>query len=256
MKKKKSLIINDDGILAPGLEALVDEFREHELTIVAPETETSGVSQALTLDRALYKKDVMVSGLPAISLRGTPVDCVKFALSVVLDEKPELLLSGINRGSNSGLTLLYSGTVGGALEGATHNIPSIAASLCMVRGKKGISEEGYRNAARYVREVVEDYRDETPQNIVLNVNIPDLDVDEIKGIRITRQASASFNEFHIPAKDPWNRDFYWVDGNLRIPKEEHSDTQAHEDGYISLTPLKFNLTDDEIFHKLRQKNSR
>lgn len=241
-EKMKFLLVNDDGIQAPGMAALVGSVREQgKVTVIAPHQERSGMSQAITVHQPLRLTKVEQGYM----LDGTPADCVKMGLQG-LKLRPDLVLSGINSGANLGTDVLYSGTVAAALEAVMLGVPAVAFSLCG-------SDEFMPTAAHFVQRILfEDpglmHRlDLLPQGGVLNINIPALPVDQIKGVRITRQGVRHYEGVFERREDPRGGVYYWMGGRptTLTLQELEIDLVAVEQGYVSITPLQFDLT----FHK-------
>ena len=234
------LLTNDDGIYAPGLRALRRELLEiGQVELIAPLVEHSGTGHAVSVDRPLrlrlaYLADEMIG----YSVDGTPADCVKVGLSEHLDRLPDLVVSGINLGQNAGVNVLYSGTVAAALEGAMLNIPSFAVSL------NTRVDADFDAAARIARRLIERLRDRPhPERTMWNINIPALPEAQIKGVRITRQSLQNYSETYAKRVDPRGDTYYWIDGKLDLSAEDaDTDLVALRDGYISVTPISFDLT--------------
>ena len=246
------LLTNDDGIHAPGLAALREAAAGlGEATVVAPDTERSGVAHSITLAHPLRIRKVYRGGeLFGYGVNGAPADCVKLGCDQVLGTRPDLLLSGINLGLNAAINILYSGTVAGAIEGAVLGIPSVAVSIAEVE------EPDFAEAAAIVRELVERFcADGLDPRTVLNVNIPALPRDQIKGIRVTHQSRTGYDDYYEKRVDPWGREYYWITGELQrdFDQEPHSDLRALHDGYVSITPLHFDLTQYDAIPRLRQR---
>lgn len=232
------LIANDDGYLAPGLAALVDACRGlGEIDVVAPEQNSSGTSNALTLQRPL---SVWTAANGYRYLNGTPSDCVHVALTGLLGHRPDLVVSGINNGANMGDDTLYSGTVAAAMEGYLFGIPSIAFSL---------AEKGWQHldsAARVARTLIEQLiaRPPVAGAWLLNVNIPDLPQAELRGLRTTRLGRRHASEPVIRASNPRGEPIYWI-GAAGDAREAGAGTDFHAvaQGFVSVTPLQIDLTD-------------
>lgn len=231
----KILVSNDDGYLAPGLIALADALRPiAEIIVVAPDSNRSGSSNSLTLDRPL---SVFRGGEGVYFVNGTPSDCVHVALTGGLSFKPDLIVSGINQGQNMGDDTLYSGTVAAATEGFLFGIPAIAFSQV---------EKGWAHidtAARVAREFVERDFDMLQKPYLLNVNIPNVPYDQIKGIRATRLGKRHESEAVIKTHDPHGREIFWI-GPAGKAKDAGDGTDFHAtaNGYVSVTPLQIDLT--------------
>jgi 5'-nucleotidase len=230
------LLSNDDGYFAPGLAALAEGLAGlGEITVVAPERDRSGASNSLTLDRPLSLRTAS-NGFRYVN--GTPTDCVHMAVTGILDFEPDIVVSGINTGSNMGDDTLYSGTVAAATEGYLLGIPSIAVSLV------GTVYEHYRTAAQVARELVERIqRAEFGAPVLLNVNVPDVPYDAITGIEVTRLGRRHKAQPVIKGKNPRGDTIYWV-GPAGAAREAGPGTDFHalERGAVSITPLQVDLT--------------
>jgi 5'-nucleotidase len=238
MVRMRILIANDDGYLAPGLSALVEACRGlGDIDVIAPEQNSSGTSNALTLQRPL---SVWTAANGYRFLNGTPSDCVHVALTGLLGHKPDLVLAGINNGANMGDDTIYSGTVAAAMEGYLFGIPSIAFSL---------AEKGWRqidSAARVARDLVERVIAQPPARgaWLLNVNVPDLPHAELRGLRVTRLGRRHASEPVIRAENPRGEPIYWI-GAAGDAREAGDGTDFHAvaQGQVSVTPLQVDLTD-------------
>jgi 5'-nucleotidase len=231
------LVSNDDGYLSPGLQALVDAVRPFgEVFVIAPEQNHSGASNSLTLHRPL---SVQRGSNGFLFVNGTPTDCVHIALTGLLDQRPDLVVSGINNGQNMGDDTLYSGTVAAAMEGFVFGVPSIAFSL-VERGHAHLDA-----AAAVAGEIVGRFaRQPLTEPCLLNVNIPNLPRHEMRGIAVTRLGKRHPSEPVIRAQSPRGETIYWV-GPTGLAKDagEGTDFHALANGYVSLTPLQIDLTD-------------
>ena len=245
------LLVNDDGIYSPGLLALYKKFRdEYDVVIVAPDREQSSVGHAITLSDPVRIHEVVQDGkFFGYAVSGTPADCVKLAVRVILKRPPNLIISGINQGANVGASLIYSGTVSAATEGTMLSIPSIAVSLDTRR-----PDADFSVAAEFTLEIAKKVlKFGLPAGVSLNINIPALPREKIKGIRITRQAITYFDDFFERRIDPQGRTYYWMSGTMvEIDRGEDSDLMALKEGYISITPIKYNLTAMEYFDSLKK----
>lgn len=229
------LISNDDGYLAPGLIALADALAPiADITVVAPDSNRSGSSNSLTLDRPL---SVFQASNGFYFINGTPSDCVHIALTGIMSEPPDLVVSGINQGQNMGDDTLYSGTVAAATEGFLFGLPSIAFSQV----EKGWPE--LTSAARVARDIVERRLDSFPDHFLLNVNIPNLPYAELKPPVATRLGKRHQSEAVIRAQDPQGREIYWI-GPCGGQKDAGEGTDFHATalGHVSITPLQIDLT--------------
>ena len=240
----KILVSNDDGFLAPGINTLVKVLKEiGEVTVVAPDRNRSGASNSLTLDNPLR---AVTAENGFISVNGTPTDCVHLAVTGLLKEMPDIVVSGINEGSNLSDDVLYSGTVAAATEGRFLGLPSIAISLA------GPKCQHYDTAAQIAKQLVLKLRkDPLPKDTILNVNIPDLPLNEVRGFQVTRLGTRHIAEPTVKAVDPRGRKIYWI--GQPGPEEDAgpgTDFYAVNMGYISITPLHLDLTHYKVFDQL------
>ncbi|HEY5716454.1 MAG TPA: 5'/3'-nucleotidase SurE [Psychromonas sp.] len=236
------LISNDDGVYAPGLSALYQTLKNlTEVKVVAPDRNHSGASNALTLENPL-RIQYLENGF--ISVNGTPTDCVHLALNEVCLAAPKLVISGINDGANMGDDVLYSGTVAAAMEGRFLGLPAIAISLA--------GKTNFDSAAFYAKQLVEKLLTlPLSANQVLNVNVPDLPLEQIKGIKVTRLGKRHKAELIEKSNDPRGREIFWVGPPGEIAEAgEGTDFYAIENGYVSITPLKIDLTATEQLSNL------
>lgn len=235
------LVTNDDGITAPGLHALVDAVKGlGDILVVAPDSPQSGMGHAITLNRPLRLDKVDVHGEHDwYQCSGTPVDCVKLAIDKLLHFKPDLCVSGVNHGSNSSINVIYSGTMSAAMEGAIEGIPSAGFSLL------NYSLDADFTAAKAVaRKVAQNIiANGLPTGSLLNVNIPALPLDQIKGMRVCRQAAAKWQEEFDERLDPNRRKYYWLTGKfVNLDRGEDTDEHALSNGYVSVVPVSFDFT--------------
>jgi 5'-nucleotidase len=242
--EKHILVTNDDGVLAPGLLALAQEIRKlGRVTILAPDRNWSGGGHVKTLDRALrVKEHLLADGSRAFASDGAPSDCVSLATLGYFKEPIDLVVSGINVGANLGHDVTYSGTVTAAMEAVIAGVPGIAVSLEMVEGY--IGEIDYAPAAQAARRVVQQVIENgLPQEILLNVNVPLLPEDKIRGIKLTRQGLRVYHSRLDERIDPRNRPYYWIGGDAPtgVP-ERGTDVGALAEGFVSVTPLQLDLT--------------
>ena len=243
MKTDKPLILisNDDGIFAKGIASLVDFVRDlGEIVVVAPSFPQSGMGHAITIHEHIrLDKSTLIPGVEAYECSGTPVDCVKLAKHFILkDRKPALVLSGINHGSNSSVSVIYSGTMSAAIEGAMEGIPSIGFSLCDYD-----HNADFEHCREIVRKIVSrSLEGPFPDHTALNVNFP-MAKTGIKGIRICRQARARWQEEFENRKDPRGRDYFWLSGNFtNLDHGSDTDEAALSEGFVSVVPCHFDLT--------------
>ena len=252
MGKPLILVTNDDGITAPGLRMLVSKMKTiGEVVVVAPDSPQSGMGHAITLDSTLYSKKLTIDldseGIDEYSCSGTPADCVKLALQELLPKKPDICVSGINHGSNSSINVIYSGTMSAAIEAGIEGIPAIGFSLCDYTWEADFSQ-----AQNFIFTIVtEALKNGIPKGTVLNVNIPKLKKNKIKGIKICRQAKANWKEKFDKRTNPMGKDYYWLTGEFELlDKGEDTDEWALANGYISVVPTHFDLTAHHVISEL------
>ncbi len=242
MKKPLILISNDDSIHAGGIKALVEVAQTiGEVVVVAPAAPQSAQSHAITISSPLrLKKSNVFEGVEAYTVNGTPVDCIKIANYVVLkDRKPDIVLSGINHGSNASINILYSGTMAAAMEGSLEHINSIGFSLLDYS-----PDANFEPCKPFVKTIIEQVLEHgIEHSSLLNVNIPNLPTDEIKGIRICRQAVGIWKESFAEKEDPFGRPYYWLTGEF-VSEDDGDDSDIHalNEGYISVVPSMNDLT--------------
>ncbi len=245
----KILLTNDDGIHAPGLMALFKELNEDfDLDIVAPESEMSAVGHAITLASPLRVQPVQKNGtFFGYGVTGTPADCVKIAVQELLETPPDIILSGINFGANVGVNVLYSGTVSAATEGAFLGVRSAAISLNTRK------DPDFQFAAHFSREIIRFIIESDLKNgTALNVNIPAVPPDRIKGVSITRQGVGRFKERFERRIDPRGNVYYWLTGEMPVGGEvQDSDASVLNENRITITPVSYDLTCIEEMERLR-----
>ena len=245
----KLLISNDDGVYALGIRTLANTLAEagHQVTVVCPDRERSATGHGLTLHdpiRAEPISQIFHPDIKAWACSGTPSDCVKLALWALLEEKPDLVLSGINHGSNLGTDVLYSGTVSAAMEGVIEGVPSIAFSLASFTSKE------FQPAADFACTLVRQFeKNPLPELTLLNVNVPAIEPSEIQGAIVTRQGVRRYIDVFEKRVDPRGKLYYWLAGELLediedpdVPTDVPTDVEAIRDRYITITPLHYNLT--------------
>jgi len=240
------LLSNDDGVGAPGLTALREALDDlDEVWVVAPDRDQSAVSHSVTLHRPLRIDKV---GPRVFAVDGTPTDCINLAVNGILPERPRLIVSGINYGANLGDDVTYSGTVSAAMEGTLLGVPSIAVSLVVGASKPA----DFRNAASFARRLAATLLGgEIPPDTLLNVNVPDLPENEIRGFTLTRQGKRRYADAIVEKVDPRGRKYYWIGGeSLDFVDAEGTDFNATARGFISLTPLHLDLTNYESLKRL------
>jgi 5'-nucleotidase len=241
VNKPLIFITNDDGITAKGILSLIEAAEEFgEIVIIAPDKPQSGMGHAITIAEPLRLQPSKVfPGHVAYSCSGTPVDCVKLGVYEIMHRKPDLLLSGINHGENTSTNVLYSGTMSAAVEGAMENIPSIGFSLKDFDANADFSATKVI-AKKLIKLVLEKG---LPDHLCLNVNIPKGKIDEIKGIKICKQAHAFWEDRFDKREDQFGRPYYWLTGDFQCQSnDENTDLNAMENGYVSVVPTHFDLT--------------
>ncbi len=244
MARPLILVSNDDGITAPGIRTLVEVAKEiGEVVVVAPDGPQSGMGHAITigntlrLDRSIAFDDL---GIEAYECSGTPADCVKLAKHHVLkDRTPDLVVSGVNHGSNSSISVLYSGTMSAAIEAAIEGLPSIGFSLC----DYGHDADFSHTKPLITQIISQALEHRIPENTALNVNFPKKSNEAIKGIKVCRQAHAKWQEEFDERLDPRNRKYYWMTGSfVNFDKGEDTDEWAIANNYVSVVPCQFDMT--------------
>lgn len=251
-QKPLILVTNDDGITAPGIRALISVMHElGNVVVVAPDKPQSAMGHAITINNTLYlnRTSAKDSDITEYSCSGTPVDCVKMAVSEILKQKPDLCVSGVNHGSNSSINVIYSGTMSAAVEAGIEGIPAIGFSL-----QDFDWEADFEPAKPFIRKIARQVLEHgLPEGVLLNVNIPKLSSDQIKGIKVCRQAKASWIEKFDKRTTPFGRDYYWLTGEfVNQDKGEDTDEWALDNGYISMVPVQFDLT---AHHAIQQLNT-
>jgi 5'-nucleotidase len=243
------LITNDDGILAPGLAALHKELvKLDQCVVVAPDAERSAAGHAITMANPLRAVKVKRGGLFfGYACSGTPADCVKMAFSARLVHQPRLVVSGINLGANVGTNILYSGTVSAATEAAMLGFPAMAVSL------NTFKDPDFRTAAVWARRLAVQILDRgLPKNMLLNVNVPALSAARIKGVRVTRQGVFRFEDRLVKRMDPHGREYYWLAASKGIfSQSPDCDDRAVRQGYVSVTPVDFDMTANHFLEELK-----
>jgi 5'-nucleotidase len=252
MSKPLILVTNDDGITAPGIRTLVEVMSElGDVVVVAPDKPQSAMGHAITINNTLYLNRISPEGalVTEYSCSGTPVDCVKMAVSEILDRRPDLCVSGINHGSNSSINIIYSGTMSAAVEAGIEGIPAIGFSLDDFDWNAD-----FIPAKPFVKKIASQVlKHGLPEGVLLNVNFPKRKSGEINGIKICRQAKALWVEKFDKRKSPQGRDYYWLTGEF-VNQDQGNDTDewALANGYISLVPVQFDMT---AHHAMQQLNT-
>jgi 5'-nucleotidase len=245
----KILLTNDDGIYADGLWALYERFSlENDVTVIAPDRERSAVGHGITLHVPLRASQIQINGKgPFFAVSGTPADCIKLGVLELMETKPDMVVSGINPGANVGVNINYSGTVAAAKEAALYGMKAIAVSI------QGPCCDDYREAAEFAEMLAKRVtRQGLPRGTFLNVNLPNKPMKSLAGVRICRQGTEFFDEYFKKRIDPRNREYYWH-GYDPEPAFEHPDIdgQALFENYISITPIKCDMTDYGVLEELK-----
>lgn len=253
MKKPTILVTNDDGVHAPGLRKLISIMRDYgRVVVVAPDSGQSGVGHAITIQTPLrLVKQNEDKDYVEYAANGTPVDCVKLGLKVALTEKPDLLVSGINHGSNATINVVYSGTMAATIEGCMSRVPSI-----------GFSLDDYAYAADFepsepfIRKIVEHALEEgIPDATCLNVNIPAVSQKDINGMKVCRQGIGYWDERFDHRTDPRKREYFWLTGEyVSLDGDADTDEWALRNNYVSVVPVKFDLTDYDAMQEFNALN--
>ena len=244
--KKTILVSNDDGIHSEGIKTLAKALkRVGEVFIVAPDRERSAASHSLTLHKPLRVEKI---GPNAYAINGTPTDCINLAVNGILKKRPDLVVSGINKGGNLGDDVTYSGTVSAAMEGTLLGIPSFAISLVSISRENFDFKNAARFAARLARFIL---KNRLPKDTLLNINVPD--VDEIKGYRITKQGKRLYGDAIVEKVDPRGKKYYWIGGDiLKWEGGEDTDFKAITSNFISITPVHLDMTNYASFKELHK----
>jgi 5'-nucleotidase len=253
VKKERPVILitNDDGVTAPGIMNLVEAVKDMgKIVVVAPDKPQSGMGHAITIGQPLRLHKIhSMENVETWSCTGTPVDCVKLAVDKILHRKPDLCLSGINHGANHSINVIYSGTMSAAVEAAIESIPSAGFSLLDYR-----IDADFTGARKYVRIIVEKMLStKLDKHTVLNVNIPSVATELLKGFKICRQAYAKYEEDFIERNDPHGRHYYWLTGEfVNFDKGKDTDVWALANNYVSVVPVQFDLTNYVLKSKLEK----
>ncbi|RZP04772.1 MAG: 5'/3'-nucleotidase SurE [Flavobacteriales bacterium] len=237
------LVTNDDGINAPGIRFLIDIVNDFgDVVVVAPDSPQSGMGHAITINNTLYCEPIVINKnkpQSEYSCSGTPADCVKIAVNEILKRKPDLCVSGINHGSNSSINVIYSGTMSAAVEAGTHGIPAIGFSLLDYS-----LDADFTHSKEFVKRIISEcLNNGVPKGVVLNVNIPKISNNKLKGIKICRQANGVWEEKFDKRINPLGREYYWLSGKfVNNDPGEDTDEWALENGFVSITPTQYDLT--------------
>jgi len=247
-EKPLILVVNDDGITAPGIKALLAVAKKYgEAVVVAPDKPQSGMGHAITINSTLHVTKTEVDENLAYACSGTPVDCVKIAVNKLLPKKPDLVVSGINHGSNSSINVIYSGTMSAAVEGSLEGIPSIGFSLL------DHSIDANFEAAQFFADkiIAATLKHNTNKNLCLNVNFPNLKQELINGVKVCRQAKGNWQEDYDERQDPFGRTYYWLTGKF-VSDDDSNDTDewALQNGFVSIVPVQSDVTNHKILNTL------
>lgn len=246
----KILVSNDDGIYSKGIFALAEALKQlGEVIVVAPLTEQSAVGHAITMKIPLRVTKHYRGGghFFGYAVDGTPADCIKMGIRNIMQEQPDLVVSGINHGSNTAINIIYSGTVSAAREAAIMDVPAIAVSVA------SHEVDDFSYAAKVAKIISAKVLNEgLPKGTMLNVNIPNLPEDKIKGILVTKQGLSKWDDIYEKRVDPYGKDYYWLTGNLiNTDTELDRDQFAVQNNYVSVTPIHFDLTDYNTYNKIK-----
>ena len=252
MKKPLILVTNDDGINAPGIRTLISVMKNiGEVVVVAPDSPQSGMGHAITINSTLHSSRITPKDSEIIeySCSGTPADCVKLAINELLPRKPDLCVSGINHGSNSSINVIYSGTMSAAIEAGIEGVPSVGFSLLDYRWNADFSQ-----STDFISKItLNTLNNGIPKGVILNVNIPSVKKSKIMGIKICRQAMAYWVEEFDKRKNPFGQEYYWLTGKfVNEDQGEDTDEWALNNNYISIVPVKFDLTAHDAIQGLNE----
>ncbi|MCA1743840.1 MAG: 5'/3'-nucleotidase SurE [Desulfonatronovibrio sp.] len=244
------LLTNDDGIHAIGIKSLYHAFIQagHEVSVVAPVTEQSAVGHSLTIFSPLRIKEIIENEFRGVALSGTPVDCVKWAMTSYLKKMPDLVVSGINNGANVGIDVLYSGTVSAATESALAGIPSLAVSI------DDFAPDDLTDQAKWTANFIDRFPwKKLPYQNVLNLNFPDCPMSKVKGVKACFQTNVVYEDYYNCRKDPRGKPYFWLGGEIPMDRvDPGADRAVLSENYITLTPLKFELTNFDVMNELQE----
>ena len=254
-KKPLILVTNDDGITAKGIRTLIEVMTEiGDVIVVAPDKPQSAMGHAITINNMLHLNKISNENdsITQFSCSGTPVDCVKIAVSEIMHRKPDLCVSGINHGSNSSINVIYSGTMSAAVEAGIEGIPAIGFSLLDFD-----ANASFEHTKSFIKQIATEVLEKKlPKGTVLNVNIPKFSENEIKGIKICRQADAQWVEKFDKRQSPFGKDYYWLTGEFTNFDKDATDTDewALANNYISIVPVQFDMTAHQHIEDLKSWN--
>ena len=254
MERPLILVTNDDGINAPGIRTLISIMKDiGDIVVVAPDSPQSGMGHAITINSTLHSSRITPkdSEITEFSCSGTPADCVKLAINELMPRKPDLCVSGINHGSNSSINVIYSGTMSAAIEAGIEGVPAIGFSLLDYRWNADFEQS--KNFVSMI--TLNALNNGIPKGVVLNVNIPSVRKSDIKGVKICRQAMAYWIEEFDKRKNPLGQEYYWLTGKfINEDLGEDTDEWALNNNFISIVPVKFDLTAHHAIKGLNQWN--
>jgi 5'-nucleotidase len=248
-EKLKILISNDDGIDSPGIAALAKEMKKiGEVTVIAPRTEQSAVGHAITMKIPLRITEYYKNGdFFGYAIDGTPADCLKIGIRNILKSRPDIVLSGINNGSNTAINIIYSGTVSAAREAAIMDLPAIAISQTSHDAKD--FSYAAQIASKLTKKVL---KEGLTKGTLLNVNVPNLPKEEIAGILLTQQGKSKWDDVYEERIDPYGKKYYWLTGSLiETDNDLKTDQYAIKKNYVSITPIHFDLTDYKMYDAMK-----
>lgn len=246
------LVTNDDGVSAPGILHLSNIANQYgDVYVIAPDKPQSGMGHAITINSSIriQKTNYHTGIVEEYSCTGTPVDCVKMAIHKILPNKPNLILSGINHGSNSSINVIYSGTMSAAIEGSLEGASSVGFSLCDYDINADFSA-----TTPFIEKIISStLKEPLPKGVCLNVNFPKLKADEINGLKVCRQAKAGWVEDFEERKDPHGKSYYWLTGKFVNfePESKDTDEWALQNGYVSVVPTMHDLTAHQVIPHLQ-----
>ena len=248
----KILISNDDGINSLGIYALAKSLKEiGDVTVVAPITEQSAVGHAITMKTPLRVVEHCINGeFFGYAVEGTPADCVKMGIRNILKSPPDIVVSGINHGSNTAINIIYSGTVSAAREAAIMDVPAVAFSIT-----SHISRD-FSYASKVAKDIVQEVvKNSLPIGTCLNVNIPAVPENEIKGVLLTKQSKSKWDDIYEERMDPYGKSYYWLTGSLvEVDDNLETDQFAIKNNYVAVTPIHFDLTDYKTYENMKKLN--
>lgn len=246
------LVSNDDGIDSPGIAALAEALKEiGEVTVIAPRTEQSAVGHAITMKLPLRVTEYFKNGeFFGYAVDGTPADCVKMGIRNLMETPPDIVVSGINNGSNTAINIIYSGTVSAAREAAINDVPAIAMSVTSHDAKD--FRYAQKLAKKLALEVVEKGLE---SGTILNVNVPNVPENEIKGVIVTKQGKSKWDDIYEGRMDPYGKQYYWLTGKLDdVDFTPDTDQHAVKNNFASVTPIHFDLTDYKTYDRIKDWN--